>query len=66
MNSVRSSNLSLKYQRFTTSGCKDIGIRISICDKDLFPLFCKVYADVVEDLCFVGNPASFNTFWYSA
>ena len=26
MNSVRSNNLSLKYQRFTPSGCKDIGI----------------------------------------
>ena len=27
MNSVRSNNLSLKYQRFATSGCKDIRIR---------------------------------------
>ena len=27
MNSVRSDNLSLKYQRFILSGCKDIGIR---------------------------------------
>ena len=27
INSVRSNNLSLKYKRFTTSGCKDIGIR---------------------------------------
>ena len=27
MNSVRSNNLSLKYQRVTPSGCKDIGIR---------------------------------------
>ena len=26
MNSDRSSNPSLKYHRFTTSGCKDIGI----------------------------------------
>ena len=25
MNSVRSNNVSLKYQRFTSSGCKDIG-----------------------------------------
>ena len=25
MNSVRSNNLSLKYQRFTQLGCKDIG-----------------------------------------
>ena len=27
MNSVRSNNLSLKYQRFTPSGCNDVGIR---------------------------------------
>ena len=27
MNSVRSNNLSLKYQRLETSGCKDIGMR---------------------------------------
>jgi len=27
MNPVRSNNLSLKYQRITTSGCKDIRIR---------------------------------------
>ena len=28
MNSLRSNNLSLKYQRFTPSGCKDIQIKI--------------------------------------
>ena len=27
MNPDRSNNLSLKYQTFTPSGCKDIGIR---------------------------------------
>ena len=27
MNSGRSGNLSLKYQRFTSSGCNDIEIR---------------------------------------
>ena len=26
MNAVRSYNVSLKYQRATSSGCKDIGI----------------------------------------
>ena len=26
MNALRSRNVSLKYQRFTSSGCKDIGI----------------------------------------
>ena len=29
MNSVKSNNLTLKYKRFTPSGCKDIGIIIS-------------------------------------
>ena len=29
MTSVRSNNISLKYQRFTTLGFKDIGIRKS-------------------------------------
>ena len=36
MNSMRSNNISLKYQRFTTSGCKDLGIR-KISDKDSIP-----------------------------
>ena len=27
LNSVKSNNLSLKYQRITTSACRDIGIR---------------------------------------
>ena len=27
LNSVKSNNLSLKYQKITTSGCRDIGIR---------------------------------------
>ena len=27
MNVVRSNNISLKYQRFIPSGCRDIGIR---------------------------------------
>ena len=26
LNSVKSNNLSLKYQRFTPAGCKEIGI----------------------------------------
>ena len=25
MNSIRSNNLSLKYEKFTSPGCKDIG-----------------------------------------
>ena len=35
MNSVRSNNLSLKYQRSTTLGCKDIGIRKFDCMEKL-------------------------------
>ena len=34
MSSGRSNNISLKYQRFTQSDCKDIGIRQSDC-KDI-------------------------------
>ena len=37
MNSVKSKNLSLKYQRFALSGCKDVGIR-KVCGKDSIPL----------------------------
>ena len=37
MNSVRSNNPSLKYQRFTPSGCKDIEMRkLEIVTNDLF------------------------------
>ena len=39
MNSVESNNQSLKYQRFTTSGSKDIGgLNISFCYKDSISL----------------------------
>ena len=31
-------NHSLKYQRSTTSGCKDIGVRKSVCGKNSVPL----------------------------
>ena len=52
MNSVRSNNLSLKYQRFTPQGCKDIGIRkfewqrliplcIDLCSFIEFEIFLK-------------------------
>ena len=30
MNIVRSNKISLKYQRFTQSGCKDKGVRIFV------------------------------------
>jgi len=37
MNSVQSDNLTLKYQRLTSSGCKDIGIRkIKLVEKTQF------------------------------
>ena len=50
INSVRSNNVSLKYQRPTTSGCKDIGIRkfeFVSCDKDSISLQ-KVYTKWVK------------------
>ena len=34
MNSVRSNSLSLKYQRFTASSCKDYGLENLVCGKD--------------------------------
>ena len=53
MNSVRPNNISLKYQRFTSSDCKDIGIRQFefvtktqfLCSKliRLIPFLCKFY-----------------------
>ena len=40
MTSVNSNNLNLKYQRFTLSGCKDIGIRkLGFVAKTQFLLF---------------------------
>ena len=40
VNSVGSKNLSLKYQKFTPYGYKDIGIRtFESCDKDSFQQF---------------------------
>ena len=39
MNAVRLSNLSMKYQRLTLSGCKDIGItKIEFVAKTQFQL----------------------------
>ena len=38
INYVSSNSLSLKYQRFTPSGCKDIGIKNVILSKNSIPL----------------------------
>ena len=45
MNSVISNNLSLKYQRFTTLGSKDIRIIFRVFNKDSIPLseFCEKF-----------------------
>ena len=44
MNSVRSNKLSLKYQRFTSSGCKDIGtIKSEFVGKAYCRFQCKIY-----------------------
>ena len=53
MNSVRSNNLSLKYQSFTPSGCKDIGRR-------KFEFVAKTqilytYTFFVTTVCIVSN-----------
>ncbi len=42
MNAVRSNNLSLKYQRFTSSGFKDKEIKKIDCGKDSSPLITKI------------------------
>ena len=38
MNSFRSYNLTLKYQRFIQSGCKDRDKKIWACDENSIPL----------------------------
>jgi len=44
MNIVRSNKISLKYQRFTQSGCKDKGVRIFVgVAKTQFPHECGIY-----------------------
>ena len=69
MNDVRSNNLSLKYQRFPFSGCKDIGIRRSefvakICPGFNFGLlklrkrFCKNIVDK-KNQCWINNLKNF-------
>ena len=41
-NSVRSNNLSWKYQRFMSSGCKVLGIRKnSVCGNNTIPLYIE-------------------------
>ena len=60
MNYVRSNNLSLKYHKFTSSGCKDIGIRkFEFVAKTQF-LTVKVWGQTTEkiDLKFL-----FVVFW---
>ena len=48
MNFVRSSNLSLKYQRFTSPGSKDIGIqRYDVVTKTQFLLLEKGWFSVL-------------------
>ena len=58
MNSVRSDNLSLKYQRFILSGCKDIGIRkLEYGAKAQFPLS----GDIRSIIGFKKKKVFFNT-----
>ena len=49
MNSVRSNNLNLQYQKFTPSGCLDIDIRkCGFVATTQF--FCTYYPDVLNEL----------------
>ena len=51
MNSVKSHNLSLKYQRFAPSSCEDIGVRrFEFDDRDsIFWLLRKVFQREYRD-----------------
>ena len=58
MNSVRSNNLRLKYQRFTLSGCKDIVLRnFNVAKTQLLNFYLnffqtKVYKVIVVNLTY--------------
>ena len=53
MNSVRSTSPSLKYQRFTKSGCKDVEIiKFEFVAKtQSFKLFCFLKREVLVKEC---------------
>ena len=51
MTSVRSNNISLKYQRFTTLGLKDRDYKIRVCSEDSIPLS----SSILEIQCFSLN-----------
>ena len=52
MNYIRSNNVSLNYQRFTTLGYKDIGdYKIRVCGKFL----CSNYVDIYNDDCVIKD-----------
>ena len=64
MNSVWSNSRSLKYQRFTRSGCKDIGIRkFEIVAKTQFLSWCFMFAYVevkIKEFNFLSLIRKFN------
>ena len=47
MSSVRSNNISLKYQRFTTLGFKDIRIKNRVCGKGSTPFYSLKNVNVI-------------------
>ena len=51
MNSGGSNNVSLKYERYTSSGCWDIG-KIGICGKNSIPsVYSWVYIKLYGSMC---------------
>jgi len=54
MNAIRANNVSLKYQRFTTKGCKDIGFtKTEFAAKTQF-LYDRIY-HTWSDKAFIGH-----------
>ena len=62
INSVRSNNLSLKYQRFTPSDCTEVGIRIfefvtktQILYKTLLVQLCDLVPPQISDASYLND-----------
>ena len=49
IDSVRSKSVSLKYQRFTLSGCKDIGIR-NLCLLQILSFCTKTFPILIMEI----------------
>ena len=59
INSVTSNNLSLKYQRFTLAGCKDMGtIPFELLAKTQFLFREKLLKNLIAPYKTIGHPMS--------